>query len=198
MNGFGSVAGAVHGDDTLVAGDREEVTQMGEMLKKRWETRDQLIGARSGNLKELHILTLRWCKDGLVFAADPRHAREVVNELGLSKWKPVTTTEVVDSASQCHDGELRPLDGEENQLYQRLVANLNYLAHNCFDLKYATCYLAGAASSPSFGVLQAAKRVGRHLRKTPVAWQGFAFRDPRPGVLLCYTDADWASDRTSR
>ena len=27
---------------------------------------------------------------------------------------------------------------------------------------------------------------------------GLPFRDPRPGVLLCYTDADRASDRTSR
>ena len=34
------------------------------------------------------------------------------------------------------------------------------------------------------------KRIGRYLRKAPV--------DPRPGELLCYTDADWASDKTSR
>ena len=46
--------------------------------------------------------------------------------------------------------------------------------------------------------MQAAKRVGRHLRKAPVAWQGFPFHDPRPGELLCHTDADWASDKTSR
>ena len=43
-----------------------------------------------------------------------------------------------------------------------------------------------------------AKRVGRYLRKAPVAWQGFPFHDPRPEVLLCHTDADWASDKTSR
>ena len=114
-NESGSVAGAVHGDDILVAGPREEVTKMGAMLKKRWETRDQLIGARSSDLKELHILnrTLRWCQDELVFAADPRHAREVVDELGVNKSKPVTSPVVVDSASRCRDGELRPLDGEE-------------------------------------------------------------------------------------
>ena len=104
-----SVAGAVHGDDIFVAGPREEVTKMAAILKKRWETRDQLIGAGSGDLMELHILnrTLRWCKDGLAFAADPRHAREVVDELGLSKSKPVTSPVVVDSASRYHDGELR-------------------------------------------------------------------------------------------
>ena len=41
------------------------------------------------------------------------------------------------------------------------------------------------------GDMRAAKRVGRYLRKAPVAWQGFLF-------LACYTDADWASDKTSR
>ena len=44
----------------------------------------------------------------------------------------------------------------------------------------------------------AAKRVGRYLRKAPAAWQGFPFHDPRPEELLCYTDTDWASDKTSR
>ena len=79
-----AVAGEVHGDDILVAGPREEVTKMAAILKKRWETCDQLIGARSGDLKELHILnrTLRWCRDELVFTTDPRHAREVDDELG--------------------------------------------------------------------------------------------------------------------
>ena len=46
--------------------------------------------------------------------------------------------------------------------------------------------------------MQAAKRVGRYLRKAPVAWQGFSFHDTRPGELLCNTDAGSASDKISR
>ena len=46
--------------------------------------------------------------------------------------------------------------------------------------------------------MRAAKRVGRYLRKAPVAWQGFPFDDHQPEELLCYTDADWASDKTFR
>ena len=46
--------------------------------------------------------------------------------------------------------------------------------------------------------MRAAKRVGRYLRKAPVAWQGVLFPDPLPEELLCYTDADWASEKTSR
>ena len=52
-NQTGSVAGAVHGDDIFAAGPRED------------------------DRKELHILnrTQPWCRDGLVFAADGRHAK---------------------------------------------------------------------------------------------------------------------------
>ena len=154
---------------------------MGATLKKRWETRDQMIGPKHDDQEELRILnrTLRRCKDGLVFAENLRHGSEVVDELGQSD-------------------ELKPLDEEGKRLYQRIVAKLNCLAHDRLDLTYATSCLASAVSSPSLEDMQAAKRVGRYLRKAPVAWQGFPFQDPRPGELLCYTGADWASDKTSR
>ena len=52
-----------------------------------------MMGSKSGDQKEHRILnrTLRWCQDGLVFVANLRHGREVVNELGLSKSKPVSS-----------------------------------------------------------------------------------------------------------
>ena len=60
---------------------------MQKTSQKIWETRDQMIGYKPGDQKELPILnrTLRWCKNGLVFAANLKHDREVVDELGLSK-----------------------------------------------------------------------------------------------------------------
>ena len=67
-----SFAGTVHGDDIFVAGPRQDMAKVGTTLKKKWETRDQMNGPKPGDQKELHILnrTLRWCKDGLVFAAN--------------------------------------------------------------------------------------------------------------------------------
>ena len=52
-----------------------------------------MTGSKPGDQKELRILnrTLRWCKDGLLFAANLRHGKEVVDELGLSKSKPVSS-----------------------------------------------------------------------------------------------------------
>ena len=157
----------VHGDDIFVAGPRQDTAKMGATLKKRWETRDQMIGPKPDDQRELRILnrTLRWCKDGLVFAANLRHGREVVDELGLSKSKPVSSPAMGDGATRCQSDELKPLDEEVKRLYQRIVAKFNYLAHDRLDLKYATSCLASAVSSPSLGGMPAARRVGRHLRK---------------------------------
>ena len=51
-----SVAGTVHGDDTSVAGPRQDIAKMEATLKKRWETHDQMIGPKPDDQKELRIL----------------------------------------------------------------------------------------------------------------------------------------------
>ena len=171
----------VHGDDIFVAGPRQDV---GAKLKKRWETRDQMIGSKPVDQKELRILnrTLRWCKDGLVFAANMRHGREVLDELGLNKWKPVSSPATRDSVTRCQDDGSKPLDEEEKRLYQRIIAKLNNPAHARLDLKYATSCLASAVSSLCIGDMRAAKRVGRYLRKALVAWQGLR-KAPSPIMI---------------
>ena len=124
---------------------------MGVTLEKRWETRDQMLEPKPDDQKELRIVnrTLRWCKGGLVFAANLRHCREVVDELGLSKSKPVSSPATGDGAARWQSDELKPLDEEGKRLYHRIVAKLNYPAHDRLDLKYATSCLASAVSSPS-------------------------------------------------
>ena len=83
-----------------------------------------MIGPKPDDQKELRILnrTLRWCKDGLVSAANLRHGREDVDEMGLSKSKPVSSPATRDGAAWCQGDELKPLDEEVKRLYQRIVA----------------------------------------------------------------------------
>ena len=104
-----------------------------------------MVGSKPGEQKELRILnhTLDWCKDGLVFGSNLRHGREVVDELGLSKSKPVSSPATGDSVTRCKDDESKPPD--EKRLYQRVIAKLNYLAHDWLGLKYALSCLASAA-----------------------------------------------------
>ena len=71
----GSVAGAEHADDIFVTGRREEVLKMGALIKRRWETRDQLIGPGSDDRRELHDPN-RTLMDCLVSAADVRYGSD--------------------------------------------------------------------------------------------------------------------------
>ena len=75
-----------------------------------------------------------------------RHAGEVVDELGLSKSKPVSSPATADGATRCQDDELKSLGEEEKHLYQRIVAKLDYLAHDRLDLKYATSCLKASST----------------------------------------------------
>ena len=95
--------------------------------------------------------TLRWCKDGLVFAANLRHGREVVDELGLSKSKPVSSPATGDGATRCQGDELKPLDEEGNRLYQRIVAKLNCLAHDRLDLQVLSQRISSCATQMPTG-----------------------------------------------
>ena len=172
----------------------------GATLKKRWETRNQMIGSKPGDQKELRILhrALRCCRDGLVFAAELRHGKENDDELGLSKSKPVSSPAKGHSVTRYKNDESKPLDEEEKRLYQRVTAKLKYLAHDRLDLKYATSCLASAVSSPSIGDMRAAKRVGLYLRRAPVAWQGFLFfflrkqSSAHPSILFCQLSKTWS------
>ena len=159
----------MHGGDIFVTGPRQDFAKMVATLKNRWNI---VISSKPDDQKELGILnrTLRWCKDGLVFAANLRHGREVVDELRLSKSKLVSSPATADSVTRFQDDESKPLDEDEKRLYQRIIAKLNYLAHDRLDLKCANSCLASAVSSPGIGDMRVAKRVGRHLREAPVAW----------------------------
>ena len=55
-----SVDGTVHGDDIFVAGPRQEKAKMGATLKKRWETRDRMVGPKPDEQKELRIAKMGW------------------------------------------------------------------------------------------------------------------------------------------
>ena len=85
--------------------------------------------------------------------------------------KPVSSPATGDGATRCQSDELKPLDEEGKRLYQRIVAKLNYLAHDRRDLKYPTSCLASAATSHCLWDMQVAKRVRRYLRKALVASQ---------------------------
>ena len=187
----GKLVGTMHGDDVLMAGPRSVIEKPRSSLRKRYETREQMISGRIGEPKELVILNrkVQWAKEG-------RHAVEVIEALGLSGSKLVDTPVCVTTRDLTED-ESAPLGGVEASQFRRLAAKLNYLSLDRPDIRYGTSLVCAAASQPRLGDMTRLKRIARFLVGKPLLWTYF-----RWGVsgsrLYAFTDADWASCKESR
>ena len=86
---------------TSSLGHARECSRQGRCSRRDGRLVIRSLGLGLGDLKEHHILnrTLRCCRDGLVFAADVRHAKEVIEEFESASSKPLSSPVVVDSAS---------------------------------------------------------------------------------------------------
>ena len=194
----GRVVGTMHGDDVLMAGPRSVIEKVRKCLRKRYETREQMISGRDGEPKELVILNrkIQWRKEGIRLAPDQRHAAEVIEELGLREAKPVDTP-VCTTMREMTEEEKVPLEGAAASQFRRLAAKLNYLSLDRPDIRYGTSLVCAVASTPRLGDMTRLKRIARFLVGKPVLWTYF-----RWGVsgsrLYAYTDADWASCKESR
>ena len=117
----GKLVGVVHGDDILLSGPRSLVDAVRNSLRKRYEIREQMLGAGPKDASEIIILNRRvqWTEAGIPISPDPRHLKDIIEELGLEGAKPADT----------------PM--RDATLYRRLVAKLNYLAMDRPDIRYA-------------------------------------------------------------
>ena len=191
----GKLVGTMHGDDVLMAGPRSVIEKPRSSLRKRYETREQMISGRIGEPKELVILNrkVQWAKEGIRLAPDQRHAVEVIEELGLSGSKPVDMPVCVTTRDMTED-ERAPLGGVEASQFRRLAAKLNYLSLDRPDIRYGKSLVCAAASQPRLGDMTRLKRIARFLVGKPLLWTYF-----RWGVsgsrLYAFTDADWPRAR---
>ena len=114
----------------------------------------------------------------MISSANLGHGEEVVDELGLSKSKRVSSPATGDGATRCQSDELKPLDEEGKRLYQRIVAKRNYPAQDRLDLKYATSCLASAVSSPCLGGHAGSKTSWTLLEESTCCLAGFPLSRP--------------------
>ena len=72
MSPCGKLVRVVHGVDVLLAGPRSLVDAARKSLRKRFETREQMMGA-----SEIVKLNRRvqWTDEGIRIARDPRHVK---------------------------------------------------------------------------------------------------------------------------
>ena len=97
--------GVVHGDDILLAGPRSLVDAARKSLRERYGVREQMMGAGPTDANEIVLLNRRvkWTEGGIRISPDPRHVKEIFEELGLERAKFADTPNDCESVRQ--DGQ---------------------------------------------------------------------------------------------
>ena len=123
-----------------------------------------MLGAGPKDASEIIMLNRRvqWTEAGIRISPDPRHVKDIIEELGLKGAKPADTPMIVSQSSK-KDSDSRALSMRDATLYRRLVAKLNYLAMDRPDIRYAASTMGIQASSPKDADMVRLKRVVRFL-----------------------------------
>ena len=157
-----------------------------------------MLGAGPKDASEIIMLNRRvqWTEAGIRISLDPRHVKDIIEELGLEGAKPADTPMIV-SQSRKKDSDSRALSMRDATLYRRLVAKLNYLAMDRPDIRYAASTMGSQASSPKDADMVRLKRVGQFLIGRPITWTHYRWR-VRSDRIMAFTDSDWAANREDR
>eukprot|EP00973_Karenia_brevis_P062393 8677845-Karenia_brevis.AAC.1 len=83
----------VHGDDFLGAGREKQLNWLRQVMNKSFEAKHVMMGPKEYMSNNITLLgrSITWGSDGLVWEADQRHAKLVINALGLEHDKPSKT-----------------------------------------------------------------------------------------------------------
>ena len=177
------VALLVHGDDFVAAGRREGIQHLSRTLREHYELKEKTLGPGKEEELEIRILgrILTWTTEGLILEADPGHRELIVEQLGLSGAKSVSTPGEPEESGipaaellerrrgAAREGVRQDLQEPEDQLleegkakeYASTAARGNYLSVDRPDLMFAGKELMRKLSKPTEEDQRRLKRFGR-------------------------------------
>ena len=91
----------VHGDDFTLLADQAEIDRVCKILRERYEIKLRgVMGPGVNDDKEISLLNriVRWTEAGIEYELDPRHTEILIEQLGLSGAKPVSTPGIKESS----------------------------------------------------------------------------------------------------
>ena len=185
----------VHGDDFLTSGNRQEAKWFREALEARFQIKSVVVGTGVGEVGESRILgrTIRVTPEGWEYEADPQHAENIVQELGLVGANGVKSPGAAQNPwEEEENGE--PLLGSDVTRFRGLAARANYIAQDRTELQFAAKEICRGMAAPTVGHMQSLRRLGRFLVTSPrtvwyYPWQSEVC------TLSAYSDSDWAGCR---
>jgi hypothetical protein len=187
---------AVHGDDVTVQGNVTYVKKLIDTFKSKYEIKTQIIDKTGQELKVLNRM-VSWTPLGLTLEADPRHAQEVVEALGLEKANTVATPGTAEDNKEGESDTGTMVSKTDQTRYRAVAARLNYLSQDRPDIRYATMRACACMSCPTTVDFERLKRIGRFLLKKPRLVISYVWQRT-PVRIDGYSDSDWAGDRSTR
>lgn len=170
-------------DDAIITGNLVEVNKLIQILFENFKVKD--LGEANCFLG----MQIRRNKDG-VMVTQSKIIDSVLNEFNMKNCRSVVTPMEVGF-------QIEETDLNLSVPYRRLVCSLMYIAVTTRpDLSFAVSCLSRVLDKPTDQTWKAAKRVLRYLSNTKDL--ELKFEKENNSSLQCFSDADWASDKTSR
>ena len=165
----GKLVGVVHGDDILLSGPRSLVDAVRNSLRKHYEIREQMLGAGPKDASEIIMLNRRvqWTEAGIRISPDPRHVKDIIEELGLCGSQ--TCRHANDRESVKQEGQRLPCPEHAGcHTVQETCGKVELLGNG--STRYSLRCMGSQASSPKDADMVRLKRVGRFLIGRPITW----------------------------
>ena len=176
----------------FVLGSRSDVVWFHDKMKAQYEVKvKSVLGEGAEDDKEARILNRRvsWGAEGISYEADEKHAKQIIEDLGLKGASPVTTPIIRKGAGQEENTE--ELTKEEAKRFRGIAARINYIALDRADLQYAAKEVCRKMSKPVMADWDTLKRIGRYLLHRPRAKLMYKCQRRWAGMKV-YTDANHA------
>ena len=157
---------------------------------------------KPGVVTEAKIINriIRAVPTGWEYECDQRHAEIILEELDLTKCKPVGTTGVEDTLKRSTEDEAHgaiPLSPAMATQYRGLTARANYMAQDRAEIQYAVKELCRTMSAPNNDSWSKLQRLAKYLAGRPRAVSLYSWQCATD-VVDVYSDANWAGCKTSR
>ena len=203
--GADEACGLVHGDDFAALSDEEGLVRMEAVLGKRYEfKRVGKLGPDAADDKEVGFLNrlLRFtgtaAEPHMELEADPKHARSIIEQLGLRGAKAAATPAVKMTQDDAREQlEAEPLPAADATRYRSVVMRAAYMAQDRPDLAEAVKSLSRRMVAPTPGDMVRLKRLGRYVLGRPAASLQYRCQQ-LPGHILIEVDSDFAGDLLTR
>ena len=190
-----------HGDDFLAEGEAKDLDRLDLIMMKHFETKilprigPEEFGGEINCGSHLHRI-IRWTGTGYSWEADPKYAKLITEELGLTGAKGVDSPTSKDTGRGDRHAD-DPLNEEEANSFRKIAGTALYLSLDRPSIQFALSEITSSMSKPTRLHELRLKRLGRYLISYPREVWMFDIQD-LPTEHVVYTDSDWASDKRTR